>query len=103
MHDLITPKPNTALPQLGDCPLSMADLIGGGSSAMPSFLLLVGGISFRRFVHSAVNSSSTPRLLRRNKCSATIAGWPKIEAAVRHFDAVILGIRDAIGRRVGND
>jgi integrase len=45
------------------------------------------------------------RVLGHKSLSTTVNNYTglEIEAAVRHFDAVILGIRDAIGRRVSND
>jgi len=45
------------------------------------------------------------RVLGHKSLSTTVNNYTglEIEAAVKHFDAVILGIRDAIGRRVGND
>lgn len=44
------------------------------------------------------------RILGHKSLSTTVNNYTglEIEAAVKHFDAVILGIRDAIGRSVGN-
>ena len=44
------------------------------------------------------------RVLGHKSLSTTVNNYTgrKLEAAVKHFDAVILGIRDAIGRNVGN-
>jgi integrase len=44
------------------------------------------------------------RVLGHKSLSTTVNNYTglEIEAAVKHFDAVILGIRDAIGRSVGN-
>jgi integrase len=43
------------------------------------------------------------RLLGHKSLSTTVNNYTglEIESAVKHFDAVILGIRDAIGRSVG--
>ena len=45
------------------------------------------------------------RLLAHKRLSTTLDSYTGLEteAAVRHYDAVILGIRDAIGRAADDD